>query len=124
MGQLDQGEWVLEYLRVPQRAILEHTIAELCARLYLTLVDKTIAYAHNGLLHFFCQLDASFEQRKVVLSKIEGVISHPEVVVQASSNQILLLHCGFFLCLGCTFMHQVIPVRILVLSIRLQIGGS
>ena len=111
-------------MSVPKRAILEHAITELGARLDLSLVDEAVTHAHNGLLHFFRQLNASFEYRKVVLSKVEAVIGHPKVVIQAPSYLIQLLHCSFFLGLGRAFVHHVVTVRVHILRVLLLIGGT
>ena len=68
MSQFDKSERVLEDLSVPKRAILKHAITELSTRLDLSLVDEAVTHAYNSLLHFFSQLNTSFEYRKVVLS--------------------------------------------------------
>lgn len=62
MGELLEGEWVLEELRVSQVAILKDAIAEMLGDLDLMLVDQAVAHSDDSLLHVLGELDTAPQQ--------------------------------------------------------------
>lgn len=108
--KLNESKWVPEELGFFQKAVLEDAVAEVVAHFDLFLIDESVSDSDNCLLHFFGEFDSSFEQRDVVLAQVEGVVCHPEVIVQSVVHP---RECVCFL-LVCLTWH---PVGIIIFAI-------
>ena len=90
VSELLEGERVLEELRVSQVTILEDAVAEVLGHLDLVLVDQAVAHSDDGLLHVLGELDATPQQRHIVLTQVESIVGGPEVVMEAPLDEVEL----------------------------------
>ena len=70
MGQLNEGQRILEQSSVSQVAILQDAVVEGAHYLYFLLVDQAVSDSYNGLLHFLCEVDATSQQVHLVLVQV------------------------------------------------------
>ena len=54
----------------------------------LMLVYKAVADSDDSLLHVLGELDAAPQQRHIVLTQVEGIVGDPEVVMEATLDQV------------------------------------
>ena len=98
MSELLEGEWVLEELRVSQIAILKDAVAEMLGDLDLVLVNKAVAHSDDCLLHVLSELDTSPQQRHIVLTQVKSIVGDPEVVMEATLDEVELSCCSLLAC--------------------------